>query len=547
MSNVILGNSYNILGLDNSSSEKEVLRRSKEVANLLKIDEVPDYSSDIGEVKGIRTEQSVKEAVQKLSEPKKRIKECFFWFDIQDSIDEKAISQIKEGDYSGAIKLWKEACEGSSSKGFFYKKNLAILYTLLLSIGGHKDDYAKASVGLWEELIKSEKFWENYTKLYKLNDYLNTSTYIIEDFQKHSPEYLSDIYTELSQKNKENYLSEFNQIFGVKGEKLERNVLNPIYNNINDTVERLEAMKISEDGLIEEEELVQVKKYINKFQDELNKIIELDLYEDSQTKLIRDRAANAIRTVVLDIYNNLRETDKSIALLKIAIQISGTDSLTHKLEQEIKTLEKNKKDDEIVQPILDLIQEENYEEALQKIEQVEKEDTSNTTLQEFYRNHKKLCVSVIVSKKYKIASDKFGDKKLDEAKEIFQEIIDLLNKNIDLYNFNKEGLFSFIEGIKTRLVGVNASNLSDVDNVRSEIRKVAEEKFKDQFEFSILIFLIDAHIYSFLTDFIKDFRNRANIAGVLYWVAFFVFFWQWWLGLLIAGGAWYYKNKNNGK
>lgn len=544
MSNVILGNSYNILGLDNSSSEKEVLRRSKEVANLLKIDEVPDYSSDIGEVKGMRTEQSVKEAVQKLSEPKKRIKECFFWFDIQDSTDEKAISGIKEANYSEAIKLWKEGIRESNSKELFYRKNLAILYTFLLSIGEQEKSYAKEAIDLWVELLKSDKFWENYTKLYKLNDYLNTSSSIIEDFKEHASKHLSDIYTELSQKSKASYLSDFTQAFGVKGEKLERNILNPIYNNINDVVQELEAMKISEDGIVDEEEMTKVKTLIKKFQDDLNKIIELGLYEDSQTKLIRDRAASAIRTVVLDIYNNLRETDKSIALLNIAIKISGTDSLTHKLEQEIKTLEKNKKDDETVQPILDLVKEEKYEEALQIINRDEKEYLDNKDLQQFYGNHKKLCVSMLAAQKYKEAHDKFNNKKFDEAKVMFNEIIDLLNNNIDLFNFDKAGLNSFVDGIKVRVAGVDATNLEQVDELRAEIKKMADEKFKDQYEYSILIFLIDSHIYGQLADLIKSVRGKANVANILYWVAFFTFFWQWWLGLLIAGGAWYYKNKS---
>lgn len=544
MSDAILNSSYNILGLDNTSSEKEILRRSKEISNLIKIDETPNFDIDIGNVKSLRTEQNVKEALQHLSEPKKRVKEYFFWFDIQDSTDEDAVSNVRDENYSHAIKVWKEGIEKDNSKGIFYKKNLAILYILLLSIEEQDENYVKESLDLWGELIKSEKFWENYIKFYKLKDHLNTSTSILDDFKKQVSRYLSDIYTELSQKSKKNYLSEFTKVFGVKGERLEKSILNPIYNNINDAVEELESMKISEDGLVDEEEMIKVKNLIKKFQDELNKIVELGLYDDSQTKLIRDRAANAIRKVVLDIYNNLRETDKSIALLNIALKICGTDSLVHKLEQEIKTLEKNKKDDEVVQPVLDLMKEEKYEEALQLIERDEKEYSGNKDLQEFYTNHKKLCVSVVASKKYQQAHEKFNNKEFDEAKVIFNEIIDLLNENIDLFNFDKKGLNDFIDGIKERLKGVNATNLNEADDMREEIRKMANEKFKDQYESSVLIFWIDSYIYSILADLVKETRSKANIANILYGVAFFAFFWQWWLGLLVFAGAWYYKNKS---
>lgn len=543
MTNVLINNAYNILGLDNAASEKEILKRSRDIPNLLRIDEPPEYDSDIGAVKGLRTEHSVKDALQNLSDPKKRIKEYFFWFDVQDSIDEDALSNIRAKEYSKAIKIWNEGLEGNGSRIFFYKKNLAILYSMLLSTND-EDSSLKKSLDLWGEIIKSDKFWDAYVKIYKLNDTLNSSTDVIENFKKHAPKYLSDIYTELSQKSGNNYHSEFNRVFGVKGEKLEKNVLNPIYNNINDAVEELEAMKISEDGIVDEDEITKVKSLIKSFQEELNKIVDLDLYDDSQTKLIRDRAASALRKIVLDIYNNLRETEKSISLLNIALKISGTASLTHKIEQDIKTLEKNKKDDETVEPILELIKKEKYEDALLLIEEQESENRSNSDLEEFYKNHKKMCITVIAGKKYRKANDRFSNKNFDEAKVIFNEVIELLNENIDLFDIDIKGLNSLVDSVKARIAEVNASNLDEIDNFREEIRKVANEKFPDQLESTALIFLIDSYIYSLLADFIKEVRNKSNIANILYWVAFFVFFWQWWLGLLIAGGAWIYKNKS---
>jgi len=543
MTNVLINNAYNILGLDNTASEKEILKRSRDIPNLLKIDETPEYDSDIGAVNALRTEHSVKDALQNLSDPKKRIKEYFFWFDVQDSVDEEALSNIKAKEYLKATDIWKKGLEGNSSRSFFYKKNLAILYSMLLST---KDDDSplKESLDLWSEIIKSDKFWDAYVKVYKLNDTLNTSNDVIDNFKKHVPKYLSDIYTELSQKSGNNYHSDFNRVFGVKGEKLEKNVLNPIYNKINDAVEELEAMKISEDGIVDEEEITKVKSLIKQFQEELNKIIDFDLYDDSQTKLIRDRAASALRKIVLDIYNNLRETDKSIALLNIALNISGTASLTHRIEQDIKTLEKNKRDDETVEPILELIKKEKYEDALLLIEEQESENRANSDLEEFYKNHKKMCITVIAGKKYRIANDRFSNKKFDEAKILFNEVIELINGNIDLFEIDKKGLNSLIDSVKARVAGVNASNLDEIDSFREEIRKVANEKFPEQFESTILIFIIDSYIYSLLADFIKEVRNKANVANILYWVAFFVFFWQWWLGLLIAGGAWIYKNKS---
>lgn len=543
MANVLLNNSYNILGLESSSTEKEILKRSKEIINLIKIDETPEYDLDIGSVKSLRTERSIKDSLQNLSEPKKRIKEYFFWFDIQDSIDEDAISHIRSEDFSKAINVWKEGIKKNNSKSLFYQKNLAILYSILLSDENVNHSYLLESLNLWKELIKSDKFWDSYIKVFKLNDSLGTSSEVIEDFVKKVPKHLSDIYTELSQKSGKNYHSEFTKIFGVKGERIEQDVLNPIYNNINDAVEELESLKLSEDGVVDENEISQVKSLIKKFQDELNKIIDLGLYDDSQTKLIRDRAANAIRKVVLDIYNNLRETDKSLALLNIALNICGTSSLIHKMEQDIKTLEKNKKDDEIVQPILDLIKEEKYEEALSQIEKDEKENSSNRDLQEFYINHKKMCVSVVSAKVVAEARKNVENGKYDEGKEKYEEVIDLIENNLVLFNVDKEGLTGYIDHIKSMIPKVNINNINQVDDFRNETFAMIDKNFEGQYEAYTLKFLMDAYIFSLLTDFYKNAKGKATVANILYWVAFFVFFWQWWLGLLIAGGAWYYKNK----
>ena len=47
-------NAYNVLGLDSSASEKEILKRSREIENLLKIDEVPGYDLDLAKKCALR-------------------------------------------------------------------------------------------------------------------------------------------------------------------------------------------------------------------------------------------------------------------------------------------------------------------------------------------------------------------------------------------------------------------------------------------------------------------------------------------------------------
>lgn len=345
MSHTLKNNAYHILGLDTSASEKDILKRSKEIINRLKADDTPDYDLDIGLFEGFRTEDAVKDALQRLQAPKKRIREYFFWFQISDSVDEQVLGLLKLKDYLNAIRTLENASEGQNTKAFFYKKNLAILYCLVLSAEDNKD-YLQRSLVAWKELVDSDKFWVSFSKVYKLHDEQTASEDIISDFKKHVVEYLSDIYTELHHIHKNSdYLNEFQQVFSAKGEKIEKSVLEPAYKAINQSVEGLEKMEVSKDGIFEKEKAEAIKRLIITIQNELNKLIDLGLYEESQTKIMRDRSANALRSIVLDLHNNLNELDKSQGLLEVAIKIAGTESLKNKLRSELEQIQKNIRDD----------------------------------------------------------------------------------------------------------------------------------------------------------------------------------------------------------
>jgi len=345
MSNTLKNNAYHILGLDVSASEKDISKRSKEILNRLLADDTPEYDLDIGMFGDFRTEDSVKDALQRLQSQKKKIKEYFFWLQIADSVDEQVLKFLKTKDYSNAIKTWQNVSDGDGTKNLLYKKNLAILHCLVLSVENN-EEYLKDSLRAWEDLINSDKFWTSFSKIYRLHDEQTASEDVINDFRKHVVELLSDIYTELHQIHKDNnYVNEFQKTFSIKGEKIEKNVLAPAYQVINKAVEGLEKMEVSKDGKFDKDESEVIKKYITSVQEELNKLIDLGLYSDSQTKIMRDRAANALRSIVLDLHNNLSELEKSKRLLEIAVSLAGTDSLKNKLKGELDQIEKNVKDD----------------------------------------------------------------------------------------------------------------------------------------------------------------------------------------------------------
>lgn len=383
MSSILKNNAYHILGLETSASEKDILKRSKEMINRLKVDDIPEYNLDFDSIEKIRTEDGVKDALRRLQSPKKKIEEYFFWFQIADGIDEQALDFIKLKKYTEAIDTWENVSNTQSTKAFFYKKNLAILYCVLLS---NKDNagYFKSSLSIWKELIESEKFWVSFSKVYKLHDEQTASEDIINDFKNHIVKSLADMYTELHHTHKNNdYISEFQKVFSIKGGKAEESVLGPIYQIINDSTEKLEKLKVSEDGILDAEEKKIIKESIRLVRQELNKLIDLGLYEDSQTKVIRDRVADVLRSLSIDLHNNLNETEVALGLAKIAEEISGTGDSKSKIQADIATLQGNLEYiakegnfNKIVDPIMADIKSGNSDKAISKInEYIYKADT----------------------------------------------------------------------------------------------------------------------------------------------------------------------------
>ncbi len=541
MSCLLKANAYHVLGLDTLASEKEILKRSKEIINRLKIDDCPEYALDLNEAKEFRTEDSVKEALRLLQSPKKHIREFFFWYRIGDAVDEQAAALLKQKKYSEAIDVWQEAAKPETAKAYLYRKNLAVLFCSLLCLENNKE-YLDKSLRLWKSIFDSDKFWSAFSKLYKLHNEQTASDEIIREFKTNATEYLSDVYAELHAfYNDTNFIQGFRQTFSATGAVVEKKVLNPVYQAIHGAVERLEAMKVSADGKLDQSETEEIKDSISHIQIELNKLIDLGLFEDSQTRIMRDRAANAIRTVVLDLHNNLSETSKATALLNIAHKIAGTTGLATKIKQEITILEEDKKNVDILKPISDLLKAEQYERAWELIKTERQKHKNNPDLQEFYKTQAKLCVSVLAMQKAKRAHDYFGNKQEDSAKLLFIDAGRLIYENIELFSFDKAAIDRIIAEVKANVAKATTQNLTQFDDYRSSFIKVAKENFEGQFEETILVTLVDSFLFAGLADFMKKTRAKMEVVtalNVLGWLTI----WIYGLGLIFWIAAGIYKN-----
>lgn len=516
MSNLLKNNAYHILGLDTSATQRDIQKRAKEIIKFLQIDDIPEYDLDLGVFENFRTEDAVKDAVQKLTSPKKQIKDHFFWFYVGDEVDQQAVDLLRKKDPVAAAQIWEQHADGDSIKALFYKRNLAILYCLFL-FGEHNERYLKMTLNLWHELTNSTKFWGAFTKAYKLNDELNTDQEIISDFYKHCPVYLADLYTELSQAHGDDiYISEFTKVFNIRGEKTEKVVMAPIFHEITDAVEKLEAMKVSEDGDLDAQEAAEIKKHIGKIQECCNKLINLGLYDDSQSKTIRDRAADAIRSIVLDIHNNLDDMPKAEQLLKIAMQFVGTSGMENKLKQDLDQFEKNKKFLNATAPIMALMNDKKFDEAIALIDQ-KKTGSKDPEFKVAMDNKKKEAVTRYAVIEFVEAKKLFDAENYDGASPRLQKAATIVYNNIEIFDVDKSVIDSWLELIKGNVKVLTAENANEVDEVHNKMLKKLDEAFDERWEQMAMKILLNSYYYVGLGEIIKKKKSSNVVSTIIRW------------------------------
>lgn len=518
MANLFRDNAYNVLGLDISAAQKEINKRSKEIVNLLRIDEESEYETDISVAKPKRTEHTVKEAVQKLSSPTKKIQEYFFWFDIESDTDEKALKLLQAGNIDEAIQIWEQDASKETATGFVAKKNLAILASVLLVEKGQKKHLTQ-SISCWKDLITSDKFWAYFEKIYALNDEVGTSASAIKDFKSKVTDVLSDFYTDVSQNKADNsFYSLFAQVFSVRGQKMQRDVLSPIFEAINDTSEKLRNLNISEDNIVSSEEIAELKRLTRLLQANFDKLKELGLYSDSQSKTMRDKAAEALRAVALDLYNNLGESEKPVALFNIASKIAGTTGTINKINKDIETLRANRSDEKIIKPINELLENEKFTEALDLIEKRLESNKSNKDLNEFLEARLKWAITGIAAKDYKETMAQFNSGQFAKAADNFNGLKAFILSYIQYFNFNHDGLNDVLAEIDQLTGDPKALNLDNVQNYRNKLLEGTEETFKDSFEESLIVFLVDCGIYGNIATHLPAIKRKNTIKKWIWYI-----------------------------
>ncbi|MBI2799439.1 MAG: hypothetical protein HYX63_03990 [Gammaproteobacteria bacterium] len=273
-------NAYHILGLTGTASAKQILQRSNEIIQRLKIDDETEYDLDIPGIKARRTEELTKDALRRLQAPKTRLQEYFFWFRIADDIDKSAASHLARKEFDQAAAIWGATTDERNPGAFTHSRNLALAQTLSL-FEPAPDGPIEASLAAWSALLDSQKFWVAFVQDYR-RDAEALSDETIAEFRSKVTSDLSDLYAEIQEtRGSGDFVYRFQQRFSARGKKVEEKILNPVLKGVQTTIEQLERLKFDDQINHNTAKTAQLKGPVAALQAELNKLIEAGLYEDS--------------------------------------------------------------------------------------------------------------------------------------------------------------------------------------------------------------------------------------------------------------------------
>ncbi len=494
---MILQNSYNILWLDITSTQKQITKRWKDILKYLAIWESPDFENDLFFSKEYRNEIYVKEAIDNLTNPKNRLLNVFFWFDIDDERDKELFLLINEKDFNWAITL----LESSSNT-----KNLIILYSLILlnkeindiKLDNTSIELVEKLIIMFDDLLKDEKFWKVFEKKFYLYDDLSTDKKILNDFQLDIWTYLSDIFYDIS-KNlwDNNVLKVFNKYFKNTKWNKTNSEIDALYWELTKIVEKLERMDISEDWVFDEDEKQELKNTYKEIDNVLKKIKDIWLYDDSKTLLIRDNLVKALRVIMLDLSNNLNEDEEVIEVQKFALKIVWTDWLKHKIKEEYDIISQNIE----FKPIIQLIDEAKHEQAYNKIEEFESKNNS-IKKNNWLKSLKKQAIFWLLWEKFVEAKKLFDEENYDKARTKFNKVENIAKDNIELFEWiNPEWLSNIINTIKEYLQKVEKweLDLKEVFNYIDKLREDILEKLSKEDSY-YFIFYFDSLTYWYISE-----------------------------------------------
>lgn len=308
--NLIQNNAFGILGLLSGVANGEIDKRYKELVKLVKIGKVPDYSFDYDYYNKVRNEENIECAYKELSLEDKKLLHSFFRI---------KINNIFENDKrANAIKLTFN----------------------MLNTSSLDSETLNNCLDIWKILLSDEKLSEFKQEYIKNNGVGINEDVLFDNIKTKLLQELIYIFSDISDNlNNDLVIKCFIQKFDIEDVTFPK--VDSIIEEIYKVVDRLNNLKISEDGIFDDNEKRILKDSINDFKNYFEKINYLGLYESSKVKIVRDNVAKCLYAQSNDLNNNLAKYKEALELYNYILPVSGTEGYKIKLQNSKQIVQKN--------------------------------------------------------------------------------------------------------------------------------------------------------------------------------------------------------------
>lgn len=337
---VLIKNSFNILGLSPSSPLKDIRKRSQQLLQLAKIEETQEFTMDIGNVKELRSEGEIRLALEKVSAIQERIKEVFFWFEDHSIEDRNAIFLISKQKYQEAYEILKK--DNKLNRDWIRYKNLALALNFYAFAYSNFVIFC-SSLDLWKIIIESDDFWMFYKNYYLHYDELGTSSSLFDEFKNYISEIISDITLSFYSQTKDpKVIGYFYQVFRDIGKNINLQVLDPLILNIRKKIEELET--ISLDPAVNASSIQLILEEIDTY---FKGIDNFELTGYSPLIVLKNDTVEKLRSISIDLYNRDHNYEIVHLFLEYLIKLAPSETLINKIKADKKQISNNQTWEEI--------------------------------------------------------------------------------------------------------------------------------------------------------------------------------------------------------
>lgn len=272
--NIINNNPYRQLGVYSTSPQKEVVANQGKMKAFLKVGRPVTFPLDLNGLlpNVLRTEQSVADAISKLTLPTEQLRYAQFWFSKCTQLDEIACGKLTNGDIDGAVEIWKKKATASSLQNL-------LVCALIRNQLGNAISYAQTLYSSYSN---------EFVKMVLGDNALATSDNLAHDF-------LNVICEEFNPNQFLGYItnSEWKEYVGSKSTK-------PIIDKLSSAIDLCKSSR----GKGPTARLNAGTKLMNDTKDDLTQLKQFVSASDLQYQMIADKLGLEILQCGIDYYND---------------------------------------------------------------------------------------------------------------------------------------------------------------------------------------------------------------------------------------------------